>query len=318
MTASDAIRVQGVAYGVVALATAFAAASLPALAPPTQIVVVAALVLALGVPHGAFDTLYARRLLGVAGWRGWAAFGLAYWAAAALVVGAWALAPTLFLAGFLLASIAHFSGDPEGRAALVTRLAMGAAPIVLPTLLHEAEVAHLFGLLVGAEAGAVVAGALATAAWPSVFLASGAVVWETHRDRGRTAFELAATATLALLAPPLVAFAAYFCLMHSARHILRTARAADTTAPAALAAIAAAPMLGTLALAGVAWWLLAGVALDARVMQLLFVGLAALTAPHMALVEQARMRGRGFAPRSPRTVEPAEGRAPQRAWQRRQ
>lgn len=296
MTASDAIRIQGVAYAALALVAAFAAANLPDPSPVTEIVVVAALVLALGVPHGAFDTLYARRLLGVSGFRRWALFGLAYWAAAALVVGAWALAPTLFLAGFLLASIAHFSGDPEGNAALVTRLAMGAAPIVLPTLLHAAEVARLFGLLVGPEPGAVVAGALATAAWPVVLLVAGAVVWETHRDRGRTAFELGATATLALLAPPLIAFAVYFCLMHSARHILRTARAADTTAPAALAAIAAAPMLGTLALAGIAWWLLSGVAIDERVMQVLFVGLAALTAPHMALVEQARMRGWGFEP----------------------
>lgn len=306
MTAERAIAIQGVAYAGLALALGFSAASLPALDPTMEIVIVAALVLVLGVPHGAFDPLYARRLFLLSGWRRWTVFGFGYWAAAALVVAAWALAPTLFLAGFLLASLAHFSGDPEGRTAALARIAMGGAPIVLPTLLHEAEVARLFGLLVGAEPGAVVAGALAAGAWPFVLLVALAVVWETHRDRGRTALELAATATVAILAPPLLAFAAYFCLMHSARHILRTARAAPTTAPAALAGIAAAPMLGTLALAGAAWLLMSDVALDARVMQVLFVGLAALTAPHMALVERARLRG--FALTEARdTVEPADG-----------
>ncbi|WP_349370210.1 Brp/Blh family beta-carotene 15,15'-dioxygenase [Salinarimonas sp.] len=308
MKAERAIAAQGLAYSALALALGFSAASLPALPPTTEIVLVAALVLVLGVPHGAFDTLYARRLLGLSGWRGWSLFGLVYWAAAALVVAAWALAPTLFLAGFLLASLAHFSGDPEGRAAPFTRIAMGGAPIVLPTLLHEAEVARLFGLLVGAEPARVVADALAAGAWPFVLLVALGVVWETHRDRGRTALELGATATVAILAPPLLAFAAYFCLMHSARHILRTARAARTTSAAALAAIAAAPMLGTLALAGAAWLFLADVALDARVMQVLFVGLAALTAPHMALVEQARLRGWALSeePAGEGRPEPAE------------
>ncbi|WP_052341417.1 Brp/Blh family beta-carotene 15,15'-dioxygenase [Salinarimonas rosea] len=306
MSAEDVIRAQGVVYGAVALAVGFGATALPALAPTTEILVVGALVLVLGVPHGAFDTLWARRLLGLTGVRRWALFGLAYWAAAALVVAIWALAPVLFLGGFLIASALHFSGDLEGRVAVASRLAMGAAPLVLPSLLHEVAVARLFGLLVGPEPGALVAGALASLAWPVVFLLVGSVVWETHRDRGRTALELAATGVVAILAPPLVAFAVYFCLMHSARHVLRTARAAETTAPAALVAIAALPMLGTLALAGAAWFLLADVALDARAMQVLFVGLAALTVPHMALVEPARARGWGFAP-VPRAATPGDG-----------
>ncbi|GGK30620.1 Brp/Blh family beta-carotene 15,15'-dioxygenase [Salinarimonas ramus] len=306
MTTDDALRIQGVAYGAVALVVAFGAAALPALAAmptTTEILVVAALVLVLGVPHGAFDVLWAKRTLGLSGVKRWLVFGLAYWAAAALVVAVWAFAPILFLAVFLIASAAHFSGDPEGHAALGTRAAAGMAPLVAPTLLHEEAVARLFGLLVGPEAGALVAGGLATLAWPVVLLVVGAVVWETHRDRGRTAFEVGATATLALLAPPLVAFAVYFCLMHSARHVLRTARAAGTTSPATLVAIAAAPMVGTLALGGAAWALLAEAALDARTMQVLFVGLAALTAPHMALVEPVRARGWGFPSRVRATLE---------------
>lgn len=291
MKPADAIAAQGVVYAGIALATGFAAASLPTLPTTAQILVVAVLVLVFGVPHGAYDTLWAKRLLGLDGPGRWALFGLAYGTAAACVVLVWAWAPGVFLAGFLAASVLHFSGDPEGIAAPWTRLASGLAPIALPTLLHEPEVAHLFGLLVGAAPGAAVASGLAGLAWPTMLLVVGAIVWEGHRRRGRTAFELAGTATLVLLAPPLVAFAVYFCLMHAARHVLRTARAAEIASPVALAAAAFLPMAGTLVLAGAGWFLLREEALDARVMQLLFVGLAALTAPHMILVEPVRLRG---------------------------
>jgi Brp/Blh family beta-carotene 15,15'-monooxygenase len=88
----------------------------------------------------------------------------------------------------------------------------------------------------------------------------------------------------------LLAFTVFFCTMHSARHIVRTWHYAGTGSIAQLIRAALLPMLGTLILGGAAAYFLRTEPLEAGMMQLVFVGLAALTVPHMALVEQVRWR----------------------------
>jgi hypothetical protein len=55
--------------------------------------------------------------------------------------------------------------------------------------------------------------------------------------------------------------------------------------------IAAWPMLLTVAGVAIAWWLSEGKPLDMRLVQVLFVSLAALTVPHMMVVERVRLTG---------------------------
>ena len=285
-----ALRIQGTAFSVTALTLVAAMVVLPRLDARVELLVVAATIILLGVPHGALDTIFARQLYQVRTVRSWLGFGLIYGAPAAAVVALWLVAPTVFLLGFLLISAAHFSGDPEDGTRGLSRLLYGGAVIVLPTLLHAGEVDRLFGLLAGPEAAARLTPWLANLAWPWLAALIASALLEAPRSR-QTGLELLAVAALATAAPPLVAFTVFFCGMHSARHILRTVAYASPTAPWLLLTASLLPMTLVLAISGIGWFFLVDTLLDARLIQFVFVGLAALTVPHMALIERVRLSG---------------------------
>ena len=284
------LRLQGGIFILLALAAAGLAAWAPAWDRQTELLIVGSLILVLGVPHGALDTLFARELYGIRTAGAWLRFGTLYLLLAAAVVGLWFLAPGLFLVAFLAISAAHFSGDPDGDVAWWVRLVYGGAIIFIPALSDPDAVAGLFGLLVGDAASGQLMPWIIAAGWPwlaALVAAVGYLAWR----RSPLSLELAALGIVAYFASPLISFTVFFCAMHSARHIIRTAKFSGQSSPVLLIAAASLPMLGVAGLAAGAWYLLAEHDLDERMIQIIFVGLAALTVPHMALVERIRLRG---------------------------
>jgi Brp/Blh family beta-carotene 15,15'-monooxygenase len=285
-----ALKIQGFAFSVAALLVT--ALSFVVVQPDerSELIVLGALIVLLGVPHGAFDTIFAWRLYGIGSLLGWIGFVIVYLLLAAGVVAVWVVTPAVFLLGFLLISTVHFSGDPTEGTPLLTRLLYGGSILVLPALVHPEEVSRLFGLLVGEGTACMVIPWIRLLAWvwlPCVLLA---VIWHTRRDR-LGALEIGSVALLALTAPPLVSFTLFFCGMHSARHILRTINYSGRTSTHVLLLAALLPMAGVLVFSAVVWHFLKETPLEARVVQIIFVGLAALTVPHMILVERVRISG---------------------------
>jgi Brp/Blh family beta-carotene 15,15'-monooxygenase len=86
--------------------------------------------------------------------------------------------------------------------------------------------------------------------------------------------------------PPLVSFALYFCIIHTGRHMSRIWHVlASTSSPRGLYRQAAGFTLISWLVGGAAFlWLETG-NLDAALLQVVFIGLAALTVPHMILVD---------------------------------
>ena len=258
--------------------------------PPADLAALAAVTL-IGLPHGALDGAIAMHLGFGRKPLIFIRFLLLYVGMAGLVVGAWMLAPTACLVAFLIISMLHFgAGDARhgtGWLRTMEIIAHGGLVVVGISQLHRPEVDVIFGYLTGADTTPVwnildimtVVVAIAVA----ICIVQG--LW--HRRWRITALELVALGVLFAMTPPLVGFAVYFCLVHSARHVagvlgsLRRDMSRAALINQATLLTVASWMAGGLVL----WWFADQADPEPVLMRVIFIGLAALTVPHMILVD---------------------------------
>ena len=253
---------------------------LPMPGPALQNLTLALGVALIGLPHGALDPLLARRAGMLDNWQGIAVFHVAYLAAAGLVLALWFIAPPLTLLVFLLYSAYHFAGDWSPHRHLA-RLALGAALLSLPSFLHVTAVADIFVLLSG-ETARTIAQAQHWLAPVWFTIISAAAAFFLWQRQFWNALELVLLAITAMLLPPLVFFLLYFCALHSPRHFLQIWRASADRQQAAW--VAAGYTGATLLICIPAALTLANpVEMDTAIQRIIFIGLAALTVPHMLL-----------------------------------
>lgn len=260
--------------------------STPAAAPPlqAQVIVLGVLAAILGLPHGALDPLIARRLGLWKGPAGFAVFNLSYLGAVVVVVGLWLLNPIASLVAFLAVSAVHFGADWNHDRPVWLRIVAGVGLLSLPSLGHRDEVAGLYETLApgGGEVISLVQFWIAPVALVGMLV--GAVL--ALRRRPNESAELVLAALLAVLAPPLVFFAIYFCALHSVRH-LRSGFRAESRGRLTVVVVVlytAVPILAAIVLLSVSLSTGPVVAMDDRLLQVVFIGLAGLTVPHMILV----------------------------------
>jgi Brp/Blh family beta-carotene 15,15'-monooxygenase len=284
-----ALRRQGLFFRILALMTGILSAVFVPLDPKLELLAAGFFIVLLGVPHGALDPVFTQALPQIKSPISWAVFVFFYLMLAALVAALWWYAPTIFLLGFLAVSVLHFSGDLVEGANIFIRFFYGGAAIVLPAALHAAELERLFSLLAGPHPAGLVVAVLQIMVWPWLAALGGLIVHSARRDT-LLALEVLAVSVLTFTASPLLGFTIFFCFMHSPRHILRTKIYAGMTLQR-LAVVAVLPMLAVLLTAAGGWYLLPDLPVDERIIQFLFVTLAALTVPHMVLVERVRFSG---------------------------
>ena len=272
--------------------------------------VAGALALVMGLPHGALDLWISRRAGLWYDTRSFVRFHALYLGVAALVVVAFLLAPAVSLALFLAMSVFHFSHDWEGAVSMPVRLLAAALIVIVPSLAHPQAVADIFAALTRTASPRL--GELPFQVMlPTMWLAAGTCAAALFQSP-RAGLEIALLCALAVALPPIAFFFAYFVLMHSPRHMLHERGVVQGRGEAwgvalytglALALVFAA----TLAVFGpsmsVRGW--AAVGDEAAVLRAVFIGLAALTLPHVLLVERARvgrsmLRDRPSGQQSPR------------------
>ena len=245
----------------------------------------------IGLPHGALDGAVAMHLGLVDKFSTMARFVIIYVGLAGLVVGAWIIAPSLSLIVFLTISMLHFgAGDArhgEGVLRFAETMAHGGLAIVGISQFHRSEVDEIFYYLINQDTAMVwLAINVLTVA---VIVAIIACVSQAAKDVkwSATTLELLILGIVYALVPPLLGFAIYFCLVHSARHFRRILSTIKATVD--FSNIKNQAILFTTAswiAAGIAFWMLADFADPGpTVMRITFIGLAALTVPHMLLID---------------------------------
>ena len=268
---------------------------------PLDLAALAAIVL-IGLPHGALDGAIAIHLGFTQKILHFIRFLALYIAMAGLVVGAWLLAPTACLLGFLIISMLHFgAGDARhgtGWLRSAEILAHGGLVIVGISQTHHDEVDVIFGYLTWRDTALLWQGidVLTVIVGMAVVVCLAQALW--HRRWRGTAVELGVLSVLFALTPPLVGFAVYFCCVHSARHVYGIVNSVQRDISRfSMLNQAAAFTVASWAAGGAAIWWFADMANPEPVVQrVVFIGLAALTVPHMILVD-------GFFRRSGRTVK---------------
>ena len=256
-----------------------------------------AAILLIGVPHGGLDGAVARRVGWPNGMLPWVLFHIIYLLLAASVAGLWWLSPLPSLIFFLGISALHFGSSdirhissPSSRDAWLPLIAHGGLVVIGIPVLQSVDVEPLFAVLVGAENSLWLLNQIdqLRLLWAASLFAY--LIYSIYQPRWRKSlFSLAVLIVLAYLLPPLVSFALYFCLWHSRSHMQRMwksialdqrRRSAIETAVYSLLAYAAATLYFVLQADSDS-----SATATPALIQLTFIGLAALTVPHMLLID---------------------------------
>lgn len=269
-----------------------------ALLSNTSLLAIAAILL-IGVPHGGLDGAVARRVGWPSGVLPWMLFHIAYLAMAASVAGLWWLFPLPSLMFFLAISAVHFGSSDirhispsSAGAAWLPLLAHAGLVVIAIPVLQSAAVEPLFAVLVGAENSLWLLNKIDQLLLPWAAALFAYAIYSVYQPRWRRSLlSLAVLIALAYLLPPLVSFALYFCLWHSRSHMLRIWRniAPDQRSRSAREAV----IYSLMAYAAAAIYFVLRTnsgsaslsAVTPALLQLTFIGLAALTVPHMLLVD---------------------------------
>ena len=250
--------------------------------PHINMLAAVAIVLA-GIPHGTLDVEIAAAHFGQKGITGKIRIIGGYLLCAAAMVFLWILLPELALISFLIISIVHFSRDWRGGVDPFLAMMVGWALVALPALASPDDVAMIFAALTGSNNGAVIAALLGAASVPAALGSLVFAYWAFRHDDKQSALEVLACIVAALFLPPLVAFAIFFCGLHSPRHMADALRETGDLSPLKKTAIICAVFALSLGL-GVVMFLYQGdVPADMGIIRTAFILISTLTVPHFIL-----------------------------------
>ena len=244
--------------------------------------VTAAVLLVTGLPHGALDIELLRAASGGSSRFFVTRSLLEYVAIALSVLAFWWVLPAGALVLLLLLSAHHFGGDWAGLGKTAERLIVGACVLSAPALNHEASVALIFSWLVAGNPAFALSHVMHLVSLPLLVCVAILVFVRWHDNRAQCE-EIVVVCFAAAMLPPLTFFMIYFGALHSMRHLVDVRQTLSNQSTRALIARGAPYAVTALACCGVGAVWFPHLPPGAAFLSAVFVGLAALTVPHMLL-----------------------------------
>lgn len=245
-------------------------------------------VVLLGVPHGSLDVLFASQTYNLQNISHWLKFIAYYLAAALAVILVWFLLPNAFFIIFLILSAMHFSDDLNLSDFAVLKLSYGTAIISFPSLFFSHELINLYAMIIQTATAASIVKASQFISMPAGIIMAFYLV--NQKIDVRTKLELLCTCALFLLLSPILAFGVYFCLMHSARHLIRSRFFLRKFTRQAFLNALIFPTIAVILMGLIIWWIGPKKLLEVDMIRIIFVGLAALTVPHAWVLKQSNFQ----------------------------
>ena len=248
-----------------------------------QLILLLVTVTIIGIPHGYFDFLIAKKLFSK--YRYWLQkFIIIYLSISAAYLFIWVISPALALIAFLLMAIYHFGQEETEDNTDVSKLlllSLGSVPVVAPVLFQTDEVFSLFNVLLNQEIS-----------YPKIYLEIKylyiiflAIIIFIKSKKIFPLYTLLMVNFIYL--PPLISFILYFCFHHSIRHYLHSLSDSNLfPKQISIKNIIIFFLVLTVLFTAIAIYFLfvySSFSLEEIVIKYIFITLACLTLPHLLL-----------------------------------
>ena len=245
------------------------------------IIFLIASVVFLGLPHGALDTLLAKQNSIYKNTLGFIYFNITYLLLAIIFFVFWIKFSSFALFIFLLISIFHFSEDWQMQLSLTHRLALATFIVSNLIFFQSDDVKSIFYILTKSN---LVDNIISFYRFTNYFMIPAVlIIFFLNLKNKYLLLNIITIFFTALILDPLLYFLSYFCFFHSIRNYRESIKILNLEKYTKKYKILAINVLITILISFLLYKLYLLGSVKEKIIQITFIGLAALTVPHMIL-----------------------------------
>ena len=236
------------------------------------------LVIIFGLPHGALDSLEAKHNKIITNKKEFIIFNLLYIFSSAIIFFSWHYVSLFMLSSFLFISVWHFGEDWKNKLKFIEGIILGLSIISFPVFFHEEKIIFLYSFLSSAENLKFLIFFQKNICYLLFFLSS-IIIIKYYRDFN-LCLQITIITSSAYLLDPIYYFISYFCFFHSIKNYEESLNSINMT-KSNLIVITNTLLVIVVSLILYLFYLEGNI--EYKISNLIFVGLASLTVPHMIL-----------------------------------